>query len=301
MTAPEVTQVPLYPSKPVERGASTTVSQRDRRFTDTFFDDYRHERFPNGRPFTGQREFQSGSETESINAGFLQSDLQCGEYFCESPLHVGGTGQTPHERMLTLQSAWTAPWLMPGGKKYMKFDYRRKRITWQYLGFIADETAGLASFWKAAAKLAGESDVIDPKRPDAVPFRIRTLLGSPRVYSGKIRLAQAAMAGDPWLMGAVETPNEELAKILGLDVQYIGGTEFGDAEYVSAPSPKVSAPLLTPDAVLSVPLDQVAAMIAAALKKRDAEDAEKKAAAKAKMQKVRGARKQNKPSAGAAA
>lgn len=284
---------PFIPSKPTERGASTTVSQRDRRFTDTFFDDYRHERFPNGRPFTGQREFQSGSETESINAGFLQSDLQCGEYFCESPLHVGGTGQTPQERVLTLQSVWSAPWLMPGGKKYMKFDYRRKRITWQYLSFIADENAGLARFWEAAAKMAGESDVIDPRRPDKVPFRIRTLLGSPRVYSGKIRLAQAAMAGDPWIMGAVETPNEELAKILGLDVQYLGGVEFGDSEFVAAPAPSVSAPLLTPEAVLSVPIDQVAAMIEAALKKRDVEDAEKKKAAKAKMERVRAARKQN--------
>lgn len=274
MTAPQIPQPLVAPSKPLERGAATTGSQRDRRWHDTFFDPYKHARFPNGRPFNGEREFKSGTSEESVNAGFLQSDLQCGEYFCENP----AMGQTPEERAMTLASVWVAPWLPLA--KYTRFNYRQKRLTFAYDTMIADERAGLARFWEAAAKAAGESDIIDPNRPDAVPFRIRTLLGSPRAYMNKIRLAQAAQAGDPWLMGAVEPPNEELAKILGLDVQYLGTPQsHGDAAWVAAPAPVVAPPVLTPEQVLSVPVSEVQRMIAAALQQRnDEERARKKAA-----------------------
>lgn len=280
MTAPNT--IPM-PSKPLERGASSTGSQRDRRWTDTFFDDYRHPRFPNGRPFTGEREFKSGVSEQSVTAGFLQSDLQCGEYFCENPAQ----GQTAIERQMTLDSVWVAPFLLPGGKKYMNFNYAKKRIAWRYDAFIADERGGLGRYWEAAAKMAGESDIIDPARPDAVPFRIRTTLGSPRVYMNKIRLAQACQAGDPWIMGAVDTPNEELSKLLGLGtVQYIGGTQYGDSEYVSVPRAAAPAPPVTPERVLAVPLDQVQAMIAAALAQHEAQKkadhAARSAAGKAK-------------------
>lgn len=258
MTAPNL---PLtMPSKPQERGAATTISQRDRRFTDTFFDTYRHPRFPNGRPFTGQREFQSGSATESIAAGFLQSDLQCAEYFCENP----ALGQTPQERALTIASAWEAPWLPAA--KYWRYNYRHKRVTFALDQMIADERAGLNRYWEAAAKLAGENDDFGPDRPLGVPFRIRTLLGMPTVYTGKITLAQAAQAGDPWLMGAVPEPNERLAKILGHTVQYLGAPlNHGDAEYVAAPAAAAAAPVVTPDQVLSVAPSDLAKMIADAI------------------------------------
>lgn len=284
MTAPNVPNVPTMPSKPQERGAATTVSQRDRRFTDTVFDTYRHARFPNGRPFTGQREFQSGSATESIAAGFLQSDLQCGEYFCDSP----ELGQTPQERIATLASTWEAPWLMPGGRKYMKFDYRRKRVEFLYTAFIKHEQNALGQFWDACAVAAGQEEVVDPNKPDALSFRLRKLFGSPRNFMGKIRLAQACQAGDPWIMGAVQTPNEELAKILGLDVQYLGSKQdYGDAQYVAVPQPKAPEPLLTPEQALSVTPAQLQSMIADALAKAKADE---KAANQAKAQKMRDAK-----------
>lgn len=288
MTAPFFS----LPSKPKNNGAATSGSQRDRRFTDTFYDTYRHPRFPQGRPFTGQREFQSGSETESIAAGFLQSDLQCGAYYCDNPEQ----GQTPEERSMSLASAWVAPWLPPGGKKYMNFNYRRKIITFKYETFIADESTALALYWQAAAKMAGDNDVIDPERPAAVPFRIKVSMGSPFVYLDKIKLARAAIAGDPWLMGAVEDPNEELAKILGLGkVQYAGEGYRADKDYVLIPSAPASQPPLTPQQVVSAAPDQLAKMIAeavaAAMAVRDAQVAAKKEADRAKMAKARGARK----------
>lgn len=295
MTAPNV---PTTPTKPQERGAATTVSQRDRRWTDTFFDDYRHPRFPNGRPFTGEREFKSGVSEQSVSAGFLQSDLQCGEYFCENP----AMGQTPEERAMTLASVWEAPFLLPGGKKYMNFHYARKRITWRYDAFIADERAGLARYWEAAAKMAGESDVIDPQRPDAVPFRIRALMGSPRVFTNKIRLAQACIAGDPWIMGAVDTPNEELAKLLGHHIQYLGApTNFGDAEYVATPRPDTANPVITPEQVLSVPITQVQQMIEEALAKREAEEKARRKAQGEKLARGKAAKKAAREAAGTTA
>lgn len=296
MTAPTL---PTMPTKPQERGASTTVSQRDRRWTDTFFDDYRHTRFPNGRPFTGEREFKSGVSEQSVTAGFLQSDLQCGEYFCEDPVR----GQTPEERAATLASAWEAPFLLPGGKKYMNFNYARKRITWRYDAFIADERAGLQRFWEAAAKLAGESDIIDPARPDAVPFRIRSLLGSPRIWMNKIRLAQACQAGDPWIMGAVNTPNEELVKLLGFGpVQYFAAPtnlHFGDKDYVAAPAPVAAPPVLTPEQVLAERPDLIAKLVADAVAKLEADKKAANAAKGAKLRAAKDAKKAARETAGA--
>lgn len=286
MTIPEILNTP---SKPVERGAATLASQRDRRFMDTFFDTYRHPRFPNGRPFCGLREFQSGSQTESIAAGFLQSDLQCGEYFCESPER----GQTPQERAQTIASTWTAPWLPRGGKKYMEFNYRRKTITFNYVRLIADETRAYEQFFQAAAKIAGENDVIDPERPLALPYKIKVTLGDPMRFRNEVRLARAAQAGDPWLMGAVQEPNEELAKILGLDVHYLGSTqEHGDREFVTVAKPKAPEPLLTPEAVLAAAASDLARMVAEAVAQAlAAQDAAKKAKQRDGMAKARAARK----------
>ena len=271
MTAPNI----QVPTKPTERGASTTISQRDRRWTDTFFDDYRHARFPNGRPFTGEREFKSGVSEQSLTAGFLQSDLSCGEFFCENP----AMGQTPEERQRTLASAWVAPWLPPGGKKYMHFNYAKSRITWRFDAFINDERNALERFWEACAVAAGQGEVVDPERPDALAFRLRKVFGSPRTYLNKIRLAQACQAGDPWIMGAVDTPNEELAKLLGFQpIRYMGGAQMGDAAYVTVPAQKAPEPLVTPDQALAAP--DINALIAAAI---EAHEAKKKADHKAKV------------------
>lgn len=271
MTAPNI----ILPSKPIGHGASSPGSQRARRFTDTVYDNHKHPvKFPQGRPFTGEREFTSGTDRESITAGFITSDLQCGAYFCDNP----DFGQTKDERLATLASAWVAPWLPKGGKKYMKFNYRRKTVEWLYEAVIADEQQALSMYWEAASKLAGENDVIDPDRPDAVPFRIRNLLGRPQTYMGQIRLAQACRAGDPWVLGMSESPNDELAKILGLKVQHIGG-RAADAAFVAAPAPVEATPIVTPEQVLSVPVTEVAKMIADALQRHDADDRAKRKAA----------------------
>lgn len=284
MTAPntETPQFPATPSKPAQRGAATSGSQRDRRFTDTFFDTYKHPVLcPNGRPFTGEREFTSGTDRESITAGFITSDLSQGQYFCETP----EMGQTPQERMATLASAWSCPWLPIA--KYFRFNYRHKRITFALEKMIADENEGLTRYWEAASKMAGENDTIDPQHPLKVPFRIRTVLGMPTAYTGKIRLARAMMAGDPWLLGFVKEPNEELAKILGREVRYIGG-HAGDSEYTAVQAPPAPAPIVTPEQVLATAPNELTKMIAEAVAGAMAAE---RAARKEQMAKVRAGKK----------
>lgn len=279
---------PLHvPSKPVVKGASGVGSQRDRRFSDTFYDTHRHPtRFPNGRPFTGEREFKSGTSEPSESAGFISPDLSCGAYFCENPRE----GQTLQERADSLATAWHAPWIPRA--KYFRFNYRNKRVSFAYQNMISDERAGLERYWQAAAKIAGENDVIDPAHPDKVPFRIRTLIGTPRTYMGQIRLAEAAMSGDPWLLGFVDEPNEELAQILGLNLKYVAGARSGDSEYVAVPQTQERS-VTTPEKVLATPQEDLAAMVAAAVaaafQAKDAERAEKMRQAKENKKKDKAA------------
>jgi hypothetical protein len=86
-------------------------------------------------------------------------------------------GQSAQERIDTLTSAWSAPWIPLA--KYFRFNYRTKRIAFAYEKMESDENEGLSRFWDAAAAMAGENDVIDPERPKAAPFRIKRLIGDP--------------------------------------------------------------------------------------------------------------------------
>jgi len=283
MTAP-----PFHiPSKPITKGASGIGSQRDRRFTDTFHDRHKHPtRFPNGRPFTGEREFTSGTSEESISAGFLSSDLACGEYFCEDPRE----GQTLQERADSLASAWNAPWLPKS--KYFKFNYRQKLITLDYVRGEADEKASLDKYYRAAAKLAGANGWGEIKYGVTPGYQVTAILDEPTPF---LPVWQAARAGDPWLLGFVDEPNERLASVLGLDISYIAGARSADSEYVAIQRPARDEPIVTPDKILETPMADIGQMIAdavqAALEKRDAADALKKNAAKDRMAHARAQRK----------
>lgn len=298
MTAPETTQF-VVPSKPLTQGAAGVGSQRSRRWTDTFHDNYRHPtKFPNGRPFTGEREFKSGVSEPSETAGFITSDLMPGEFFCANPPF-----QTEDERRATLLSAWEPVWLPLA--KYWRFNYRSKRITFALDKMIQDEKAGEARYFEAAAKIAGDNDHIDPDKPAAIPYRLKALLGSPFVYRNNIKLAQAMQAGDPWLLSFVGEPNVELAKILGINVNFIGG-RAGDAEYTAHAIPQATPAIVTPEQVLATPQAELMKMIAeasaaavkAALGERDAQDAAKKQAQRDSMERARKA-KADKATAGA--
>ncbi len=110
---------------------------------------------------------------------------------------------------------------------------------------------------------------------------IESVIGTPPLGP---RIAEAAATGDPWLMGAIDEPNEELAALLGIDVHSASG--------LSIVRPRIE-PALTPQQIAQVdaaPVDQTAAIVAAVLAAIDAREQAKKDADKAKMAKARAAR-----------
>lgn len=86
MTSPpvnqQVSQFPLTPSKPASPDASGDRNQKDRRYNDTFWDEYIHPtRFPRGRPWCGPREIAANRDmVPPPEDGFCIGDLMQGEY-----------------------------------------------------------------------------------------------------------------------------------------------------------------------------------------------------------------------------
>lgn len=206
MTGPINQQIPQNfvlntPSKPVDQGAARGRSQKDRRYTDTFFDNHRHpRRFPNGRPWCGEREIAANTELLHED-GFCSPDLMRGEYV--------ETDFGTCDRAATLMSAWNAPWTPLA--KYFKFNYPKKRITFEYDRMLADERDGVRRYYRAASKLGIQLNI--RVEPGVIPHpQIVNELGEP---SRMVKVIEAAMSGDPWLLGFIDEPNPTLAEILG--------------------------------------------------------------------------------------
>lgn len=250
----------VAPSKPVSPGAQGVNSQRDRRFSDTFFDIHKSARFPRGRPWTGEREYAATPE-QGHQPGFISGDLQPGEYVTDAAGIC--------DRQATLATAWHAPWTPLA--KYFKFNYQRKQISFDYVRMERDEKESLDRYFQAAAKMSGANGWGAIEYGKMPSYQITAILGEPTPY---LRIAQAARAGDPWLLGHIDEPNDELAQILG---QVHSGTGL----YLPT---TVKEPVVTVEKVLATAPTDLNAMIAAAVAQALAQqEAEKKAAHGAKV------------------
>lgn len=235
MTAP---QFPQTPSKPIDNGAATGRSQATRRYTDTFWDDCRHPgRFPNGRPWCGEREIAANTELMHED-GFCQPDLMRGEYIVDELNRL--------DRAATLGATWHAPWTpLP---KYFRFNYPRKRITFDLMKMRDEEERALEEYYTAAAILGAELNV--KVEYGVLPsFQITAKLGKP---SQMLKVAEAAIARDPWLLGYIDEPNPDLARILGYNQRGMKVTSYTPPTQV-----------VTPAQVLATPQPELLAMIAA--------------------------------------
>ena len=103
MTAP---YQPLNtPSKPQNTGASSGRNQKDRRYTDTFFDQHRFAgRFPMGRPWSGVREIAANRDGDffwnetHVDAQTLLDRLKTVSVQTPQPeVHVRGDQSTRYE------------------------------------------------------------------------------------------------------------------------------------------------------------------------------------------------------------
>jgi hypothetical protein len=177
---------------------TTTVrsagSQRDNRWVSTVYDQHKSSRFPRGRPWWGWLEYSAERQNDP---GFV-AELTPGD-------HNDPNG-----------SAWTAPWVPnqmanANGRSTYRLNTKRDQITWLYQTIVADDTAAMQAYYDAAAKVAYTKgwDAIGFGQP--VTFQIHSILGdAPR----SPKIAEAALAGDPWLLGMTDTVNETLAELL---------------------------------------------------------------------------------------
>lgn len=254
------------PSKPVSTGASTGRNQKDRRYIDTFHDVHRHPvRFPFGRPWSGVREIAANRDAVPVPHDGFVATLSPGE-------HV----QDEHgncDRGATFASVWSAPWVPL--EKYWKFNYPRKLISFDYAKMRMEESQALDVYYEAAALLGAELNI----RVDygVIPhFQITAKIGRP---SKMLAIAEAAMAGDPWLLGFKDEVNLDLANILGY-------TERGLRRVTSYVPPE---PIITPAEVVATPQNELLKRLEA-LEAENAALKEKKAKHGEQLAKARAAR-----------
>lgn len=278
MTGPINQQVLNTPSKPTDTGAATGRSQKDRRYNDTFFDQHRTAiggRFPNGRPWCGPRELAANREAVPPPPdGFVIPDLMRGEYV---ETDVPGIC----DRAATFASVWDAPWTpLP---KFFRFNYTKKRITFDYERMRVEENNAIDEYYQAAAILGAEFNVKVEYR--VLPsFQITARLGKPSKY---LPVVEAAMAGDPWLLGFIDEPNMDLAKILGFNRSGMKVVSYDPQ------------PIVTPAQVIATPQPELMALLerlTAQVTDLARESAERKKKDDDKMERMRAAKKEKRAS-----
>lgn len=222
------------PTKPIHEVSSVT-SQKDNRWAATVFDQHKSARFPRGRPFWGYLEYAA---EQKMQPGFV----------CEL---MPGDVDDP------FNSTWSAPWLPPqvishpngSGRNYFRLDVKKLSLTWNYATIIADDKAATLAYYQAAAKIAHQNGWKAPGLNEPVGFQIESiLLAPPRSH----KIAEAALAGDPWILGHTQQVNEALSELLsGMRVEN-----------------DMRAPVVTPEEVLRGGEDideRIAKAVAAAL------------------------------------
>lgn len=181
---------------------SSANSQRDQRTAESVFDQHKNVRFPNGRPWWGYTEIQT--DRRAFPA-----------FVCEL---MPGDVNDP------MESGWNAPWFPTqmresSGRRYLELNMKKSALTWNYGLMIADNKLATANHYRAAAKMANANGWKAPGLNEPLSFQLETLLGPPPL---SYRIPEAAMAGDPWLLGFTEQVNQDLADLLTGVTVYTG-------------------------------------------------------------------------------
>lgn len=182
------------PTKPNSPAVSTLTSQRDMRTAECVMDQHKNTRFPTGRPWWGWAEIQT--DRRSL-PGFV----------CEL---------MPGDPAEPMTSGWTAPWYPiqmreQSGRRYLELNMKRATLTWNYTLMIADAKLATLNYYRAAAKIANANGWNAPGLNEPVSFQIESILLDPPQSH---RIPEAAMAGDPWILGFTEQENPALAELL---------------------------------------------------------------------------------------
>lgn len=241
------------PTKAVDR-LQNLKDQASTRWPETVYDQHKSARFPRGRPWWGWVEQASN-----------RKDLPA---FC-SELIPGRSVDEGEDPKAAWADSWHAPWypdqVLSHRTNFFRLDMKRLAITWLYPAIIAEDRAANDRYWEAAFKISYEKGWAMPDVNAPPPYQIRSLLLEP---PRSPKIAEAAMAGDPWILGHTDQVNEELSAILA-------GTRVMHDERV---------PVVTPEQVLSTDATiqaMVAKAVAEALAAQDEQRRAKKASSMA--------------------
>jgi hypothetical protein len=152
-------------------------SQAKQRDLALFFDQHRSSDFPDGRSWWCYIEKSTGQPV-----GELQ----------------------PH--------GWAAPWVPEA--KYLAMaagTLRNNRFRIDYQRQISDYTLAMQEYYKRAVQEAAAFNLPIPNYGEACSYKLRMIIGEPPKSP---KIPEAALAGDPWILGFSKEVNEELRRLL---------------------------------------------------------------------------------------
>lgn len=240
--------MPTKPTGSINTGAVIIGSQKDLRYRDTYYDQHvwtkgpRAALFGAGRPWTGWREFSS---ERGAPDGFVTAELQRGAFYGDEQ------HQSAQDRERSLLSHWDSPWAPES--RYFDFNHRTKRIRLRYDRVIGDYRIAEETYYQACARISNQNGWKSIEYGAMPSWQVTSVVGYPPLSP---RIPQAAMAGDPWLLGFEEEPNPLLVGLLNR-------THVAEGIYTE-PRPLVQ-PVATAQAVLQMTAEELEAKIAQAV------------------------------------
>lgn len=223
------------------------------RWLETVYDQHRSSRFPGGRPWWGWTEIPA-------QAGNLPD-------FCMEI--VPGDHNAPEN------SSWEAPW-MPG-PQYLKPNVRARQLIIKYDLIKTEYQSAGRVYYEKATTIAYKKGWAMPALGEPMPYALEYLLGKPPISA---KVVDAALAGDPWLLGFDPEPNYALQDLI-----------LGRPEQAFAQSPlldiaqRPDGRQATPTDLISMTPDDLTALVNMLMDQRD------QAKMNEKMAKARNARK----------
>lgn len=237
------------PTKPTYEIQTSNTQAKSRKLV-TVYDQHKSARVPNGRPWWGYAEMPA---ERGMPWGF-----------------VGSLAPGNHEN--PFGDTWESPWLPDD--KWMQPNVETGRLIINYGGMVAEYTTATRAYYERCAEVAHENKWVAPAFGGHVDSRFRAVVGRDVPQSPKI--PQAAMAGDPWLLGFTTEINEGLRKILK-------ATTYGSMSRVIDDAPVVETVSNTTTPDIQAMIDKaVAAALASQKPDRSAQAAKMREAKQAK-------------------
>jgi hypothetical protein len=140
---------------------------------------------------------------------------------------------------------WDAPWYPEQKYVVTSLGLTGNRFKINYAQMVTDYRAAAERYYRLAAQTAGSRNWPAPQLFGPVDFQLRALVGDPPKSP---KLPEAALAGDPWLLGFTPQVNERLREVLDRDNGRMTFTLDEAAEpAIAQPGPKAAIPEFSPE------------------------------------------------------